>query len=1625
VQIIKDLISFRQETVGTNLIRKFLSLALIVSLLQFLSIYIAPNANAAYSVGSPTNTQKATQTGGGNQGLVDCSATKSNSVLFKISARNDSFDNPNTLTKLLGWCGQLNSNGLSALDRTSSSYTGSIPTVGGYGSNSGNADVYDTCGNDVIVGFVVYKSNNGFVSGIKLRCGVYPAGGSSYLLSGVIGVSTDTTETKTCSTGTVAIGLDLNFGAIIDQFGIRCGYISGASQSISISSLGTNSKSYPYSQALSMTTSGSSGSGSISYAIVSGGTASGCSLSNSTSSATISATSAGTCFVSATIASDSNYDAATSSTSTFTFSKATLNVTASSPSVTFGDPIPTISPTYSGFVNSENASSSSFSTGLTAPNCSTSYTTSSVPGSAPATSCSGGSATNYTFNFVSGSVIIVNPSSSDKDQALTLNGTNQYASTPDNSALDIAGNFSGEAWVYPTSSSASGTVFGKWSAYMLQAKNGFWYYWLQGTSSWTGINTGIPVVADQWNHVAITRAASSNQVKFYLNGKLVNTGTADSVGTGSINNSNAPLIVGSHNANAEYFQGSIDEVKIWNVVRSESDIQSDLKTYGGTLISGLVAYYDFNDLSSSIIFNRSSGGSTNLNLTTTGSPSISTSTIFETATVQAYTVIKFMRSYLVASGGYKFPETSTAFQYLIVGGGGGGGGGYNGGGGGAGGYRESTTVVNTSSPISVVVGQGGNGAVVGYGPSNGETSTIFGISSTGGGKGATEQQQMSGPYSGTSPDGTPSSGGSGGGGSHGATVTNTWGSSTSGAPGNVGIYTQPEGYAGGNGASGSGYYVGGGGGGASAAGSNATASINGLPGNGGAGVTTYITGTAINLAGGGAGAGRFVPSAVVVKHGTASHGGGSGACAAVPCATNTDTGTAGTVNTGGGGGAGASELGIARGGNGGSGFIVVRYITSKPTILTQPTSDTTTAGLVDTFTISTSDAPAPLTKTVQWQFTADTTTGITGWTNASTGSGFNTDTFTTTTLTKSMNKYRFRAIVTFSDTATFSVQETSSVVILTINDSITITSDTSTITRKYGDTQTVRTIVYSGGTTSAGAVGTSTSHTVNTPFGALANGKVYVDTSTSTAKFKVDTGTVVGTYYETVTVTDFKGAVSSYVQKIIVNPADTLTIQADTLTSISYGGTLTPTYTVSGLTNNDTLTSVSFGYVSCANGGTCSVGDIGPGGGVVFYVTAPTESQTAVSGITSGGIYLEAAPVGWANGISVQASETAGNTYLDPVVNWCNNTNSTTGATQTAIGQGAQNTSNISSNCSSGAGKMAADLTLNGKSDWYLPSRLEFLEMSNQYNLIGLNYGIADCFNKTCYWVSTEQAATSTLIYSFTNVPTNFSSYSKAISATVKIRVRPIRAFSPMIAGTETVTAGAPINAGTYQIRPTAITLANSVDTSNYVSVAFQSSPVTINRIAQSPKLSMKNAQSYFDTGTAILQLITSGGSGSGNIFYYVASGSASTCSISGSTLTIKSDGTCNVIGYKQASTNYFYDSATVVSIVFTKFSSHLPVQVQLYPNMIPLNGANSLETTTATIPNIDSITNSGGGAYIINGTGFTGVNRVVIGGTDVSISGSTSTTINITGAGALFGPLFVECSDGRMGPVPFYIFTP
>jgi MBG domain (YGX type) len=81
--------------------------------------------------------------------------------------------------------------------------------------------------------------------------------------------------------------------------------------------------------------------------------------------------------------------------------KASLTVTASSASVSFGGDIPAVTPMYTGFVNGDDQFDLAAQ-----PTCSTTATDTSPPGNYPST-CSGASSANYTIHYVAGTISIV------------------------------------------------------------------------------------------------------------------------------------------------------------------------------------------------------------------------------------------------------------------------------------------------------------------------------------------------------------------------------------------------------------------------------------------------------------------------------------------------------------------------------------------------------------------------------------------------------------------------------------------------------------------------------------------------------------------------------------------------------------------------------------------------------------------------------------------------------------------------------------------------------------------------------------------------------------------------------------------------------------------------------------------------------------------------------------------------------------------------------------------------------------------------------------------------------------------------------------------------------------------
>jgi Concanavalin A-like lectin/glucanases superfamily/Secretion system C-terminal sorting domain len=109
--------------------------------------------------------------------------------------------------------------------------------------------------------------------------------------------------------------------------------------------------------------------------------------------------------------------------------------------------------------------------------------------------------------------------------------------------------------------------------------------------AFNAVSDNIILSLNTWYHVAITYDAPTTTMKLYRDGLLVSTNTAVPP---YINGQN--VLIGSYffNSFGGFFNGAIDEVRIWNTALTITDINNRKNCELAGNETGLVAYYKFN-----------------------------------------------------------------------------------------------------------------------------------------------------------------------------------------------------------------------------------------------------------------------------------------------------------------------------------------------------------------------------------------------------------------------------------------------------------------------------------------------------------------------------------------------------------------------------------------------------------------------------------------------------------------------------------------------------------------------------------------------------------------------------------------------------------------------------------------------------------------------------------------------------------------------------------------------------------------------------------------------------------------------------------------------------------------------
>ncbi len=206
----------------------------------------------------------------------------------------------------------------------------------------------------------------------------------------------------------------------------------------------------------------------------------------------------------------------------------------------------------------------------------------------------------------SGTTIFTSPAFFGPKNCLDFNGTDDYLYLGQSSSGAFTKNFTISAWVKPDAISGTFTVIGieSTSRYSSSGFEGFTLELHYGiprlfiaysSASRDIVSANTILTTDQWYHIIVSR--DDGEVTFYINGEqdAVRSVTNENI----IFNSSDPgyCTIGntydSYYGTNYFFNGMIDEVRVWNTPHTEVQIRENmLKSIPG-IQSGLVYYFNF------------------------------------------------------------------------------------------------------------------------------------------------------------------------------------------------------------------------------------------------------------------------------------------------------------------------------------------------------------------------------------------------------------------------------------------------------------------------------------------------------------------------------------------------------------------------------------------------------------------------------------------------------------------------------------------------------------------------------------------------------------------------------------------------------------------------------------------------------------------------------------------------------------------------------------------------------------------------------------------------------------------------------------------------------------------------
>ncbi|MBL0082837.1 MAG: HYR domain-containing protein [Saprospiraceae bacterium] len=226
--------------------------------------------------------------------------------------------------------------------------------------------------------------------------------------------------------------------------------------------------------------------------------------------------------------------------------------------------------------------------------------------SAPTLTCAANVTVNAVAPACSATTSLTRPTISNvcyRNHSLDFDGTNDYVALPSGLTSTFT-NFTFEAWVYwdgPSSSTwerimdfGSSTNVNMFLTPRSDSGTPRFAITTTGGGGEQRLTSPTALTTGQWHHIAVVLADASNTGSLYINGQLMVQNTSITLTPASLG-SLANNWIGRSQYADPYFNGKIDEVRIWNTTRTQAQIQANMNNEFASMPSGLIAYYKFNN----------------------------------------------------------------------------------------------------------------------------------------------------------------------------------------------------------------------------------------------------------------------------------------------------------------------------------------------------------------------------------------------------------------------------------------------------------------------------------------------------------------------------------------------------------------------------------------------------------------------------------------------------------------------------------------------------------------------------------------------------------------------------------------------------------------------------------------------------------------------------------------------------------------------------------------------------------------------------------------------------------------------------------------------------------------------